>query len=71
MDQTSVLYHGAPLRPVNQRLPNVCNRQVQSAFTSVLDTDIPSKGTGPFTPMGDITVDPKGVQMSGDRQMLP
>ena len=25
------------------------------------DTKIPSKGTGPFTPMGEITVDPKGV----------
>ena len=25
------------------------------------DTEIPSKGTTPFTPMGEITVDPKGV----------
>ena len=40
---------------------NICNRHFQSAFTRKLDTDIPSKGTSPFTPMGDITVDPKGV----------
>ena len=40
---------------------NICNRQFQSAFTRELDTDIPSKGASPFTPKGDITVDPKGV----------
>ena len=32
-----------------------------SAFTRESDTEIPSKGTSPFTPMGEITVDPKGV----------
>ena len=29
--------------------------------TREADTEIPSKGTSPFTPMGEITVDPKGV----------
>ena len=32
---------------------NICNRQFQSAF--------PSKDASPFTPIGDITVDPKWV----------
>ena len=40
---------------------NICNRQFQSAFTRESDTEIPSKGTSPFTPMGEITVDPNGV----------
>ena len=40
---------------------NICNRQFESAFTRESDTEIPSKGTSPFTPMGEITVDPKGV----------
>ena len=39
----------------------ICNRQFQSAFTRESDTDIPSKGTSPFTPMGEITVDPNGI----------
>ena len=39
----------------------ICNRQFQSAFTRELDTDIPSRGTSPFTPMGEITVDPNGI----------
>ena len=40
---------------------NICNKQFQSAFTRDTDSEIPSKGTSPFTPMGEITVDPKGV----------
>ena len=40
---------------------NICNKQFQSAFTRESDSEIPSKGTSPFTPMGEITVDPKGV----------
>ena len=40
---------------------NICNRQFESAFTRESDTEIPSKGNSPFTPMGEITVDPKGV----------
>ena len=40
---------------------NICNKQFQSAFTRETDSEIPSKGTSPFTPMGEITVDPKGV----------
>ena len=40
---------------------NICNRQFESVFTRESDTEIPSKGTSPFTPMGEITVDPKGV----------
>ena len=40
---------------------NICNRQFQSAFTRDDDSDPPSKGASPFSSMGDITVDPKGV----------
>ena len=40
---------------------NIWNRQFQSAFTRESDDEIPSKGTSPFTPMGEITVDPNGV----------
>ena len=40
---------------------NICYRQFQSAFTCEGDSDPPSKGASPFSPMGDITVDPKGV----------
>ena len=40
---------------------NICNRQFQSAFTREYDSDPPSKGASPFSSMGDITVDPKGV----------
>ena len=40
---------------------NICNRQFESAFTHESDTEILSKGSSPFTPMGEITVDPKGV----------
>ena len=40
---------------------NICNRQFQSAFTRESDDVIPSKGTSPFTPMAEITVDPNGV----------
>ena len=40
---------------------NICNRQFQSAFTCESDDEIPSKGTSPFTLMGEITVDPNGV----------
>ena len=35
---------------------NICNRQFQSAFTRESDDEIPSKGTSPFTAMGEITV---------------
>ena len=35
--------------------------QFQSAFTREDDSDPPSKGASPFSSMGDITVDPKGV----------
>ena len=40
---------------------NICNRQFQSAFTCKSDTEIPSKDTSPFIPMGEITYDPNGV----------
>ena len=40
---------------------NFCNRQFQPALTRESDVKIPSKGTSPFTPMGEITVDPNGV----------
>ena len=34
---------------------NICNKQFQSAFTRETDSEIPSKGTSPFTDMGEIT----------------
>ena len=40
---------------------NICNKQLESAFTRESDSEIPGKGASPFTPMGEITVDPKGV----------
>ena len=40
---------------------DICNRQFQSAFTREGDSDPPSKGASPFSTMGDITVDMKGV----------
>ena len=40
---------------------NICNRQFQSAITRESDTEIPSTGTSPFTPMCEVTVDPNGV----------
>ena len=39
---------------------NICNIQFQSVFTRESDAEIPSKGTSPFTLMGEITVDPTG-----------
>ena len=35
---------------------NICNKQFQSAFTRETDSEIPSKGTSPFTAMGPQTV---------------
>ena len=40
---------------------NICNRQSQSAFTRDGDSDPLSKWASPFSSIGDITVDPKGV----------
>ena len=40
---------------------NICNKKFQSAFTRESDAEIPSKGTSSFTPIGEITVDPKGI----------
>ena len=40
---------------------NICNKQFESVFTRESDSEIPCKGTSPFTPMGEITVDPKWV----------
>ena len=42
-------------------IADICNRQLQSAFTRESDFDPPSKGASPLSSMGDITVDPKGV----------
>ena len=40
---------------------NVCNIRFQSTCTREPDSEISCKGTSPFTPMGEITVDPNGV----------
>ena len=39
----------------------ICNKQFQSAFTCEDDSDPHSKGASPFSSIGDITADPKGV----------
>ena len=49
------------LKTGSKEKANICNRQFQSAFTHEDDSDPPSKGFSPFSSMGDITVDPKGV----------
>ena len=46
---------------------NMCNKQFEPAFTRESDSEIPCKGTNPFTPMGEITVDPKGVPQTVKR----
>ena len=40
---------------------DICNPQLQSGFTREADSDPPSKGASPFSSIGEITVDPKGV----------
>ena len=49
------------LKTDSKEKANICNRQFQSAFSREDDSDPPSKGASPFSSMGDITVDPKGV----------
>ena len=49
------------LKTDSKEKANICNRQFQSAFTREDDSDPTSKGASPFSSMGDITVDPKGV----------
>ena len=49
------------LKTDSKEKANICNRQFQSAFTREEYSDPPSKGASPFSSMGDITVDPKGV----------
>ena len=49
------------LKKDSKEKANICNRQFQLAFTREDDSDPPSKGASPFSSMGDITVDPKGV----------
>ena len=57
---TSLRENGIPKTDILDK-GNICKRQFQSAFTRELDTEIPSKGLRPFTAMGDIAVDHKGV----------
>ena len=40
---------------------DICNRQFHSAFTCETNSDPPSKGASPFSSIGEITVDSKGV----------
>ena len=40
---------------------NICIKQFQSAFTRESDSEIPCKGTSPFSLMSELTVDPKVV----------
>ena len=49
------------LKTDSKEKANICNRQFQSAFTREDHSDPPSKGASPFSFMGDITVDPKGM----------
>ena len=56
-------YHSEKTEFLRQilRKTNICNGQFQSAFTREDDSDPPSKRASPFSSLGDITVDPKGV----------
>ena len=49
------------LKTDSKEKANICNRQFQPAFTREDDSDPLWKGASPFSSMGDITVDPKGV----------
>ena len=42
-------------------MAKICSRQFQPAFTHKSNDEIPFRGASPFTAMGEITVDPKGV----------
>ena len=55
------------LKTDSKEKANICNRQFQSAFLREDVSDPPSKGASPFSSMGDITVDPKGVAKLLDR----
>ena len=57
---TSLTENGI-LKTDTKEKADICNRQFQSAFTREADSDPPSKGASPFSSMGEITVDPKGV----------
>ena len=56
------------LKTDSKEKANICNRKFQSTFTREDDTDPPSKGASPFSSMGDIKVDPKGVAKLLDGQ---
>ena len=60
-DGITSLRENGILKTDSKEKANICNRQFQSAFTREDDSDPPSKGASPFSSMGDITVDPKGV----------
>ena len=55
------LRENGSLRTDTKEKANICNRQFQSALTREGDSDPPSKGACLFSPMWDITVDPKGA----------
>ena len=57
----TLLRENGILKTDSKEKANICNRQFQSVFTREDDSDPPSKGASPFSSMGDITVDPKGV----------
>ena len=48
---------------------DICTMHFQSASTREGDSDPPSKGASPFSSMGGITVDPKGVAKLLDGRM--
>ena len=49
------------LKTETKEKADICNWQFQSAFTREAYSDQPSKGASQFSPMGEITVDPKWV----------
>ena len=49
------------LKTETKEKADICKWQFQSAFTREADSDQPSKGASPFSPMGEITIDPKWV----------
>ena len=54
----SILRENGVLKTDTLDMANICYNQFQSAFTGESDSEIPCKGTSPFTPMCEIIVDP-------------
>ena len=55
----TLLRENGILKTDTKEKADICNRQVQSAFTCEANSNPPSNGASPFSSMGEITVDQK------------